>query len=154
MIPEISFNTSTSILRFHSVHDLRRHIKRILDVNLREMDKMSDVMGLAMRDDRYDSDKVSIKGWVKQGNLFVNKDDPDKATLDLFFHLSREVKPTTAQISDALKAVDKLESMGIREDASLILYVRLGIPERIIVIRTDEPAPGERFELKESYVTK
>lgn len=142
------------MLKFQSMPDLRRYLKRMLDGNLREMDKMSDAMALAMRDDRFDSDKASIRGWVKQGNLFINKDDPDKATLDLLFHLSREVKPRTAQISDALKTVEKLESMGIREDASLILYVRLGVPERIIVIRTDEPMPGERFELKASYITR
>ena len=153
MIPEISFNASTSMLRFHSVPDLRRYLKRILDGNLREMDKMSDAMGLAMRDDRFDTEP-SIKGWVKRGNLFINKDDPDKATLDVLFHLSREIKPRIAQVSEALKTVEKLDSLGISEDASLILYVRFGIPERVIVIRTDEPAPGERFELKATYVTQ
>lgn len=153
MIPEISFNASTSMLRFHSVPDLRHYLKRILDGNLREMDKMSDAIALAMRDDK-SPPEPSIKGWVKQGNLFINKDDPDKATLDLLFHLSREIKPSIAQVSEALKTVDKLESMGISEEASLILYVRSGIPERVIVIRTDEPTPGERFELKESYVTR
>jgi len=153
MIPEISFNAATSMLRFHSVPDLRRYLKRILDGNLREMDKMSDAIALVMRDDK-STPEPSIKGWVKQGNLFINKDDPDKATLDLLFHLNREMKPSITQISDALKTMDKLEAMGISEEASLILYVRSGIPERVIVIKTDEPAAGERFELKESYVTR
>ncbi|MGP8126116.1 MAG: hypothetical protein ACLQEQ_09710 [Nitrososphaerales archaeon] len=154
MIPEITFNASTSILRFQSVPDLRRYLKKILDGNLREMDKMNDAVALAMRDDRYDSENPSIKGWVKRGNIFINKEDPDRATLDLLFHLSREVKPRIAQVSEALKAVEKLDSMGIDEDASLILYVRFGIPERVIVIKTDEPKPGEKFELQESYVTR
>lgn len=154
MIPEISFNASTSILRFHSVPDLQRYLKRILDENLREMDKMNDAMALAMRDNRNNSDHSSIKGWIKQGNLFINKVDPDKATLDLLFHLSREMKPRIAQVSDALKTVEKLESLGISDKASLILYVRFGIPERVIVTRADEPALDERFELKKSYVTR
>ena len=57
-------------------------------------------------------------------------------------------------VSEALKAADKLESMGIDEKSSLILYIRLGIPERIIVVATDTPAPEERFELKQSYITQ
>jgi hypothetical protein len=153
LIPEISFNASTSILRFQSVPDLRRYLKKLLDGNLREMDKLNDAVALAMRDDKFDSKQHDIKGWVKRGNLFVNKEDPDRATLDLLFHLHREIKPRFAQISEALKAVDKLESEGINEEAPLILYTRLGIPERIIFIKTDRPAPGEKFELKESYVT-
>lgn len=154
MIPEVSFDASTSILRFQSVPDLRRYLKKVLDGNLREMDKMNDAVALAMRDDKYDSKHPDIKGWVKQGNLFINKTDPDRATLDLLFHLSREVKPRFAQISEALKVAEKLDSLGIGDDASLILYLRLGIPERLIVVKTDEPAPDERFELKESYVTR
>ncbi len=153
VIPEVSFNQSTSILRFHSVPDLRRYLKRVLDENLREMDKMSDAMALAMRDNRYDAEHPSIRGWVKRGNLFVNKEDPDRATLDLLFHLSREIKPRIAQISESLKAVERLDAIGIDEDADTILYIRLGIPERIIVVKTDSPVPGERFELKESYIT-
>ena len=154
MIPEISFNGSTSILRFQSVPDLRRYLKKMMDGNMREMDKLNDAVALAMRDERYDSGQVSIKGWVKKGNLFINKDDPDRATLDLLFHLSREVKPRFVQVSEALKAAEKLESMGIDEKSSLILYVRLGIPERIIVVATDAPAPEERFELKQSYIAQ
>jgi len=154
MIPEISFNGSTSILRFQSVPDLRRYLKKMMDGNMREMDKLNDAVALAMRDGRYDSEHSSIKGWVKKGNLFINKDDPDRATLDLLFHLSREVKPRFVQVSEAIKATEKLESMGIDEKASLILYVRLGIPERIIVIATDAPVPEERFELKQSYIAQ
>ena len=49
MIPEISFNGSTSILRFQSVPDLRRYLKKIVDGNTREMDKLNDAVALAMR---------------------------------------------------------------------------------------------------------
>jgi hypothetical protein len=154
VIPEISFSASTSILRFHSMLDLRHYLKRILDENLREMDKMSDAIALAMRDKRYDSEHPSVKGWVKHGNLFVNKDDPDKATLDLLFSLSREIKPRITQISDTLKTAEKLESIGVGDKASLLLYVRLGIPERVIVTTAEQPAPDGRFEFKKSFVTR
>jgi hypothetical protein len=154
MVPDLSFDQSTSIVYFNSVPDLRRYLKHVLDGNLREMDKMSDAMAMAMRDNRYDAEHPSIKGWVKKGNLFVNRDDPDRATLDLLFHLSREIKPRIAQISEAMKAVEKLDSLGIGDEASMILYVRQGIPERIIVVGTEAPSQKERFELKATYRTK
>ncbi|QQG49316.1 MAG: hypothetical protein HY247_03120 [archaeon] len=154
MIPEISFDTSTSMLKFHATADLRRYLKRALEANLREMDKVSDVIALVMRDDRIDSESPSVKGWVKAGTVFVNKSDPEKATLDVLFALTREIKPRIAQIQEALKATEKLESLGVDAEDALLLYTKFGMPERFIVIKTDAPEEQQTFELKASYITQ
>ena len=153
LIPEISFDTSTSVLKFHSAADLRRFLKKVLDSNLKETDKVSDVIALVMRDERIDSESPSVKGWVKTGTVFVNKTDPEKATLDVLFALTREIKPRIAQIQEALKATEKLEALGVDSEDALLLYTKLGLPERIIVIKTDAPDEEKRFELNETFLT-
>lgn len=153
MIPNISFDTSTSMLKFNSSADLRRYLKKLLDSNLRELDKLNDVVALFMRDESI-GEKPSIKGWVKQGTVFINKIDSEKATLDVLFALGREIKPRVVQIQEALKVAEKLEAMGFGPEDALMLYTKLGMPERFVLIRTDAPEPAEKYVHMATYLTK
>ncbi|MBI3858696.1 MAG: hypothetical protein HY296_00435 [Thaumarchaeota archaeon] len=101
MIPDVSFDTTTAMLRFQSVIDLRRHLKKMLEDNLKELDKVGNITAMVMRDESIDVSEPSVKGWVKTGTVFVNKSDPEKATLDVLFAMVREIRPKVVKITES-----------------------------------------------------
>ena len=154
MIPPISFATATSLRRFNSVVELRKHLKKLYDDALQEMDKVNSTIGLVMRDNPDETQEQSVKGWVKFGNVFVNKSDTERATLDILFAIHREMKPRIARIEGALKSAEKLDELGIYPEEPMILMERFGVPERFIALKVDDAEKREKFSLKETYVTK
>lgn len=154
MIPEINFSTETAVLKFYSLADLRRYLKRLLESYEREMDKLANVMGNMMRDEKIDAENPSTKGWAKAGNVFVNKQEPEKGTLDVLFHLTHEIRPKIKHVEETLTSADQFDSLEISENSTFLLYVRDGVPERIIAVAADEPGEEqEKFVLTATYKT-
>jgi hypothetical protein len=78
--------------------------------------------------------------------MFVDASDPEKGGMELTFQLVTEMKPRIAKTEEVLKTFETVEALPIPTDATFLLYLHGGIPERL-VIDTTEPKP-------ESYVFK
>jgi hypothetical protein len=139
VIPEVRFEFVTGIRRFASVRDLRTFLKQLMDSYQKEYDKVSSLTGDLLREEDMEADKARSKGWLKAGNLFANKVDPTRAGLDVMLQVMKEAKPKIASLETSLKAFEQIESLQIPEDAALIIYLREGVPERLIV----GPATGK-----------
>lgn len=150
MIPNIEFNTATCMLKFQSPSELKKYLKQTLEENVRELDRVEQLTGMLMREGKIDGDKPTTKGWVKLGAVFINKLDPEKAMLDSLFALTKEIKPRIVQTQEALKTVEKLSDAGIGHEDAVFLYLRLGLPERFVVAKADEPTV-EKFKLDATF---
>jgi DNA replication initiation complex subunit (GINS family) len=134
VIPETGVSTVSGVLRFYSLSDVRRYLKGLLDTYQKEYDKSSNVIGSLLRSEGGKSMEVIMsKGWAKVGNLFVNLTDSERGTMEVVFQIVEEMKPRVAKTEAVLRSFDTVEGLPIPEDATFLLYLRGGVPERLIV---------------------
>jgi hypothetical protein len=134
VIPETGVCAISGVKRFYSLSDVRRYLKELLDNYQREYDKSSNVIGSLLRSDGGKGMEVIMsKGWAKVGALFVNITDSEKGGMEVVFQIVNEMKPRVAKTEEVLKSFDSIEGLPIPDDATFLLYLRGGVPERLIV---------------------
>ncbi len=143
MKPETGTSMISGVLRFYSLSDVRRFLKELLDGYQREYDKSSNVVGGMLRSGGGKGMEVIMsKGWAKVGSLFVNVDDTEKGGMEIVFQIVNEMKPRLAKTEEVLKTFESVEGLPIPDDATFLLYLRGGVPERIIVdTKETKPVP-------------
>ena len=152
MIQETGTGLYSGILRFYAINDVRKYMKELLERYQREYDKSSNVIGSLLRAEGGKGMEVIMsKGWAKVGAMFVDVTDPEKGGMELTFQLVTEMKPRIAKTEEVLKTFENVEALPIPTDATFLLYLHSGIPERL-VIDTTEPRP-EAFAFKGDFVT-
>jgi len=134
MIPETGVSATTGILRFYSLNDVRKYLKELLDSYQREYDKSSNLIGSLLRSSGGKGMEVILsKGWTKVGSLFVNQTDSEKGGMEVVFQIVNEMKPRVTKTEEVLKTFDAVEGLPVPDDATFLLYLRGGVPERLIV---------------------
>ena len=152
MIPEIGVSATTGVIRFYTLGDVRRYLKELLDTYQREYDRASNVIGSLLRSDGGKGMEVIMsKGWAKVGEIFVNVSDIEKGSMEIVFQIVNEMKPRVTKTEAVIRSFESVEGLPIPDDASFLLYLRGGVPERLIV-DTIQTRP-ERFVLQEKYKT-
>jgi cobalamin biosynthesis protein CbiD len=147
--PETGANMVSGVVRFYSLNDVRRYLKELLDLYQREFDKSSNVVGSMLRSDGGKGMEVIIsKGWAKVGSLYVNMNDAEKGRMEVVFQIVNEMKPRMTKTEEVLKAFESVEGLPIPDDATFLLYLRTGIPERLIVDTTETRPPRYSFDAK------
>ena len=144
MIPDVSFPFETGVKRFSSTKELRLFLKNLLDSYEKARDKMDFITAEMLRGG--DAPEVAqSKGWFKVDELFLNKSDQTRAGLDILFQIMRESKPRIRLVEASLKAFEKFDGLGIPDDTAVLLYLRDGIPSRIVIggdVGTEAPKGG------------
>jgi hypothetical protein len=131
----------SGVIRFYSLADLRKYLKELLERYQREFDRSSNVIGSLLRPEGQKGMEVIMsKGWAKVGSIFVNIAEPDKGSMEVVFQLVTEMKPRLAKTEEVLKTFESVEQLPIPEEATFLLYLRGGVPERLVV-DTTEPKP-------------
>ncbi len=142
----------TGVVRFYSLADVRKYLKEQLERYQRDFDRSSNVIGSLLRNEgQRGMEVIMSKGWAKVGALFVNVEEPEKGGMEVTFQIVTEMKPRIAKTEEVLRSFESVESLPIPADASFLLYLRGGIPERLVV-DTTEPRP-EIFSFKGDYAT-
>jgi DNA replication initiation complex subunit (GINS family) len=132
--PETGVSAITGVIRFYSLADVRRYMKELLDEYQREYDKSSNIIGSLLRSDGGKSMEVIMsKGWTKVGSLILNMADSEKGAMEVVFQIVNEMKPRIAKTEQVLRSFDSIEALPIPENATFLLYLRDGVPERLIV---------------------
>lgn len=152
MIQETGTNLYSGILRFYSLNDVRKYMKELLEHYQRDYDRSSNVIGSLLRTEGGKGMEVIMsKGWAKVGAMFVDVTDPEKGGMELTFQLVTEMKPRISKTEEVLKTFESVEALPVPADASFLLYLHSGIPERL-VIDTTESRP-EAYVFKGDYAT-
>ena len=152
MIQETGTGLYSGILRFYAINDVRKYMKELLERYQREYDRSSNVIGSLLRSEGGKGMEVIMsKGWAKVGSMFVNVSDPEKGGMEVTFQLVTEMKPRISKTEEVLKTFESIEALPIQGDATFLLYLHAGVPERLVV-DTAETRP-ETFAFRGDYVT-
>ncbi len=149
LIPETGISMVSGVIRFYTLSDVRRYLKEQLDTYQREYDKSSNVIGSMLRSEgQKGMEMIMSKGWAKVGSIFVNLSDPEKAGMEIVFQLVNEMKPRVVKTEEVLKAFESVEGLPIPDDATFLLYLRAGVPERLVVDTNERRPPKYGFNGK------
>jgi len=152
VIQETGTSLYSGILRFYSLNDVRKYMKELLERYQRDYDRSSNVIGSLLRTEGGKGMEVIMsKGWAKVGAMFVDATDPEKGGMELTFQLVTEMKPRIAKTEEVLKTFESVEALPIPNEATFVLYLHSGIPERL-VIDTTETKP-EAYAYKGDYIS-
>ncbi len=142
----------SGIIRFYALADVRKYMKELLERYQKDYDRSSNVIGNLLRAEGGKGMEVIMsKGWAKVGAMFVDVTDPEKGGMELTFQLVTEMKPRISKTEEVLKTFEGVEQLPIPADATFLLYLHSGIPERL-VIDTTETKP-ESFSFKGDFAT-
>jgi hypothetical protein len=149
---EEAVNVASGIVKFSSLEDMEGYVKALCESYQKECDALSEVVATMYRGelDRR-ADGVASMAWQKVGSLFVNMADPDMGMIEVALQLYSEMKPRLAKTSEVLEKFNLMGELSVPADARFLLYVRNGVPERILVERPG--GESEKFNFSATYLT-
>ena len=152
MIQETGTELYSGIIRFYSLNDVRKYMKELLERYQRDYDRSSNVIGSLLRAEGGKGMEVIMsKGWAKVGAMFVDITDPDKGGMELTFQLVTEMKPRISKTEEVLKTFETVEALPIQTEATFLLYLHSGIPERLVIDTTE--AKPDAYAFKGDFAT-
>ena len=77
--------------------------------------------------------------WRRVGVIVVNDRDPNRGTLELMIEAMEDCKAKATRTAEALTSVNELEESGVPETASILVYLRHGVPLRIVIDNQKNP---------------
>ncbi len=138
-------------MKFYSQAEITKYLKDVAEYYQKEAEKYGDKLGGMLRpgagesapkeekkQDKGDKKgdqkgKPSGGGWVKMGSLMLNTANSGPATTEVMYQIHEDLKQKLARTNEALKSFEQNASTLIPQNAIFMLYVRNGVPERIIV---------------------
>jgi hypothetical protein len=154
----------SALVKFYSKEDVSRYMKGLIESYQKQIEQHGDKLGSLMRSepqapkqDKKDgkSDKaadgkgkVSSKGWIKMGSMLFNTSDPRTGSTEVIFQIHEEMKQKLARVAESLKSFEEASASIIPEGAQYLLYLRNGVPERLIVDFQDKRASSFAFQGK------
>ncbi len=154
----------SALLRFYSKEDVSRYMKGLIENYQKQIELHADRLGSILRLDpkapnpekkRDKSEKVAegktkvtAKGWIKMGSMLFNTADPVNGNSEVIFQLHEEMKQKLARTAESLKSFEDASASIIPEGAIYLLYVRNGVPERLIVDSLEKKSAAFNFQAK------
>ena len=149
-------DVASGLKTFYSKEGLRSYLKQLLEYYQHESEKYGEWLGKLIRTPLQQGDQVKIKGprdqkikgsskplskgWSKMGQMFVNLSDPSVGIAEVLFDVFEEFRLKESKITEALKSLENLESLGRQEGASYILCLAEGVPSKLVIdIQTAKP---------------
>jgi hypothetical protein len=143
---------ATGLIKFYSQAEVTKYMKDVADYYQKEAEKYGDKLGGMLRTgpaqpaprEEKKQDKGDKKpdqkqrpggagGWVKMGSLMINTANSGPATTEVMYQIHEDLKLKLARTNEALKSFEQNASTLIPQNATFQLYVRNGVPERLIV---------------------
>jgi hypothetical protein len=147
---------ATGLIKFYTQAEITKYLKEVAEYYQKEAEKYGDKLGGMLRTGPGDSapkeekkqekaDKKSDQkgkpsgggggggGWVKMGSLMINTVNSGPATTEVMYQIHEDLKQKLARTNEALKSFEVNASTLIPQTGTFQLYVRNGVPERLIV---------------------
>jgi len=145
-LAQVSIATLPGLVKFYSRDEIRAYLRNLVDYYQGQVDSFGERLGTLMRtgeertgDEKRqnkqseDRSKGVTKGWLRMGTLLVSMGSPVSAMTEVSLQLHEEYKAKLAKTSDALKSFEEQANTVIPENATYHLYLRNGVPERVLV---------------------
>ncbi|MDA4123919.1 MAG: hypothetical protein OK438_00520 [Thaumarchaeota archaeon] len=138
MMQEVQPLPLPGLVKFESMQSLTAYLKTLLLHYERECDlygvKVGDLMRILEKEPHGKNlGKMKETGWKKVGMIMVNTKESKVGTLELMIEVMEDYKAKANRTREVLTNIDELEDLGVPKGASLILYLRHGVPLRIVV---------------------
>ncbi len=139
-----SLTPSSGLVVLNSVQEMRAYIRQLLTYYEKAFDFYSQKVGSLMRVyERQEGGKLVTKfkadDWRMAGKLMVNTRDTLRGTLEIMLETMEEYKAKLSRTQEVLVGLDELKELSIPEEVPLTLYLRNGVPMRVVV--EAEPRP-------------
>ena len=154
-MPQQQFELPSRLVKFYSRDEIVKFLRSLLDGYRKEAEKYGDVLGTLMRTNPQEAAKIDpkgkniSKGWMKVGTLMVNVSDPSQASTEVMIQVHDDIKQKLASATTALSSFEQGANSVIPENMIYLLFLRNGIPEKIIAQNAD--AKRETFAFSASY---
>lgn len=137
----------SGLVNFDSLADMRRYMGDLLKHYEQEADKYGERIGQLMREkQRTDKGKkgsnIIQQNWTKVGYVFVNTRDPVTGTLEILLEALEDYKAKAARTYEILRSFDNLEDLDIPKGSTLTLFVKSGVPFRIVTGSAEGKSTG------------
>jgi hypothetical protein len=138
MLQEVQPLQLPGLVKFGSMQSLRSHLKALLTYYERECDhygvKVGDLMRqLEVKTGGKSPQKLHEVDWKKVGMLMVHNKESSRGILELMIEVMEDYKAKATRTELVLTNLDELEDLGVPDGASFIVYLRHGVPLRIVV---------------------
>jgi hypothetical protein len=132
------------LVKFSSMDSLRLYLKDLMTQYEKEADRYGEKVGYLMRilekEGRgKDLRKLREIEWRRVGMVVVNDKDPIRGTLEVMIEAMEDCKAKATRTAEALTSVNELEEIGVPETASILVYLRHGVPLRVVIDNQNNP---------------
>ena len=154
-MPQQQFELPSRLVKFYSRDEIVKFLKSLLEGYKKEAESYGDRLGTLMRTNPQEAAKIDpkgknvSKGWMKLGSLMVNVSDPSRAMTEVMYQAHDDIKLKLASATAALSSFEQGANSVIPENMIYLLFLRNGIPERIIAQNPD--AKRDTFAFSASY---
>ena len=144
-------NGVTGVLRFEKLSDLEDYVRAMLTIYKQEYEKASDFIGSTYRaTGERPPMGLATESWDMIGPLFVNSKSFERGQMDVAMQLLNDLKPRISKTEEVVNGFNVLETLQIPLTSSFLLYMRSGMPERLIVDPNLEPKE-DRYSFTQKY---
>lgn len=144
MLREAESTAVPGLLKFSSVPSFRVYLKNLMEYYERQCDIYGEKVGSLMRllEERTGGKKLmrlSEVEWKKVGMLMVHDEDPSRGTLELAIEAMEDYKAKATRTREVLTKIEELENLGVPSGASILVYLRHGVPLRAVIDNEKNP---------------
>jgi hypothetical protein len=153
------------LVKFYSQAEITKYLRELSEHYQKEAEKYGDKLGLMLRpgaepapkeekkqekgDKKGDPKaKASAGGWVKMGSLIINIANTGPASTEVMYQIHEDLKLKLARTNEALKSFETNANTILPQVGTFHLYVRNGVPERIIVEAEEAKKAAFNFDGK------
>ncbi len=127
-----------SLVKFDSLNAMRLHLRELVARYEQESDMYGHRVGVLMRirekqERAKEAKPIISQNWERVGMLMVNNKDPLLGTLEVMLEAMEDCKAKIGRITEVLKKFDELEDLNIPDDSFLTVYMRQGVPLRLVI---------------------
>jgi len=126
------------LVKLNSISSLKLYLRDLMNFYERETDRYGDKVGRLIRhlDSQADGNEVKKLReveWKKTGMVMLSTSEPERGTLELLIEAMEDYKAKATRTAEVLTNIDKLDEVGVPADAAILVYMRHGVPLRILI---------------------
>jgi hypothetical protein len=148
MMQEIRQASPPGLVKLKSMSALRLYLKDLMVNYEKEADRYGERVGRLMRIlegemHGKEIEKLREVDWKKSGMLMVNMNEPGRGTLELMIEAMEDSKAKATRTAQVLAGVGELENLGMPGSATILVYLRHGVPLRVVIDTVNDPEIDE-----------
>ena len=150
-------------MKFYSHAEVTKFLRELSEYYQKEAEKYGDKLGSRLRpgageggppkEDKKQEKKVDPKqkgggGWIKIGTLPLNVASPESAITEVMYLAHEDLKVKLAKTNEVLKSFEQNANTLIPQNATFQLYMKNGVPERMVVEAQEQKKAAFNFDGK------